>query len=63
MFSVPFKNAKAIAEAVLDLNKDLRSRESIEREAYKYGRVMTWSSVALAYLDLFSLVLKTKTVR
>ncbi len=60
---VPFKNAKAIAEAVLDLNKDLRSRESIEREAYKYGRVMTWSSVALAYLDLFSLVLKTKTVR
>ncbi len=58
---VPFKNSKAIAKAILDLSKDQATRESIEREAYKYGRVMTWSSVALAYLDLFSLVSKTKT--
>lgn len=59
---VPFKNSHSIAKAVLELNKDFAKREAIEREAYKYGRVMTWSSVALAYLDLFSLVLKTKAV-
>lgn len=58
---VPFKDAKAISKAVLRLNVDVKNRESIEREAYKYGRVMTWSSVALAYLDLFNLVLKTKS--
>jgi glycosyltransferase involved in cell wall biosynthesis len=57
---VPFKNSKAIAKAILRANSKPSYKESIEREAYKYGRVMTWSSVALAYLDLFNLVLKAK---
>lgn len=57
---VPFKDSKAIAKAVLKTLADSQYKESLEREAYKYGRVMTWSSVALAYLDLFRLVLKNK---
>lgn len=57
---VPFKDSKAISKAILHLNNNIKERQSIEREAYKYGRVMTWSSVALAYLDLFNLILKSK---
>lgn len=53
---VPFRDAKAISQALLKVNADRNLRSSLEKEAYKYGRVMTWSSVALAYLDLFSLI-------
>lgn len=59
---VPFKDSKSIAKAVLKASSDTKIKESLEREAYKYGRVMTWSSVALAYLDLFNLVLKSKSL-
>lgn len=57
---VPFRDSKAIAQAVLSVSTDQSKKESLEREAYKLGRVMTWSSVALDYLDLFNLVLNTK---
>lgn len=53
---VPFKDPKAIAKAIIKVEENKSLRSSLEQEAYKYGRVMTWSSVALAYLDLFSLV-------
>lgn len=53
---VPFKNSKAVAKAVTKVYADDKYRASLETEAYKYGRVMTWSSVALSYLDLFDLV-------
>lgn len=53
---VPFKNSKAIAKAVKRVYVDDKYRSSLESEAYRYGRLMTWSSVALSYLDLFNLV-------
>ncbi len=57
---VPFRDSKAIAKAVLNIYSNNAKKETLEREAYKLGRKMTWSSIALAYLDLFNLVLKSK---
>ena len=54
---VPFKNPKAIAEAVLEIASDKKKRKRIEKKAYAYGRQMIWANVALQHLDLFSLVL------
>lgn len=55
---VGFKDSKAIAEAVLNLIDDSEKRKEIEKKAYEYGRLMTWSNVALQHLDLFQLILK-----
>jgi len=57
---VPFRDSKAISEAVLRVLGDKAYKESIEQAAYQYGRVMTWPSVALNYFDLFNLVVKKK---
>jgi glycosyltransferase involved in cell wall biosynthesis len=57
---VPFRNSGEIAKAVIRIIQNPKLKSSLEREAYRYGRVMTWSSVALAYLDLFSLILKNQ---
>ncbi|MEM3504215.1 MAG: glycosyltransferase family 4 protein [Nitrososphaeria archaeon] len=54
---VPFKNSKAIAEAVLEIIKNEKRKETIQKKAYDYGRLMTWSSVALKFLNLFKVVL------
>ena len=54
---VPFRNSQAIADAVVDICKNPPKRLEIEKKAYKYGRLMTWSSVALQHLQLFNEVL------
>lgn len=51
------RDPKAIAEAVEKVLTDSEFREKIERRAYKFGRLMIWSNIALRYLDLFQLVL------
>ena len=53
---VPFRDPKAIAEAVIKLWKNKNKKLEIERKAYSYGRLMTWSNVALQYLNLFEAV-------
>ena len=57
---VPFRDSQAISEAVISVNSDRDYRRALEQEAYRFGRFMTWSSVALAYFDLFNLVLKRR---
>lgn len=57
---VPFRDSSAIAQAVIKVHEDKKLRDRLENEAYKYGRLMTWSSVALAYFDLFNVVLKRR---
>lgn len=54
---VPFRNSKAIAESVIDLWEKPSMKAEVERNAYEFGRLMTWSSVALQHLDLFQTVL------
>lgn len=55
---VPFHNSAAIAKAVTTLWQNQEKMDTIRRQAYQYGRLMTWHSVALQHLDLFKSVLK-----
>ena len=50
---VPFRDAKAIAVAVVELLRDEPLRHSIRKNAYKLGREMVWSRVAQLYARSF----------
>jgi glycosyltransferase involved in cell wall biosynthesis len=50
---VPFRDAKAIAVAVVDLLRDEPLRHLMRKNAYKLGREMVWSRVAQLYAKSF----------
>lgn len=50
---VPFRDSKAIAQKIIYYWQNPKQRQEIEKNAYKYGRLMTWPNVALQYLNLF----------
>ena len=50
---VPFRDAKAIAVAVVELLRDEPLRHSMRKNAYKLGRDMIWSRVAQLYVKSF----------
>ena len=50
---VPFRDAPAIATAVIDLLRDETLRHSMRKNAYKLGRDMIWSRVAQLYANSF----------
>jgi len=50
---VPFRDAKAIANAVLELLRDEALRHSMRKNAFKLGRDMVWSHVAQLYAKSF----------
>lgn len=50
---VPFRNAKSIAQEVINLWENPDKRKEMEKKAYEYGRLMTWPKIALQHLDLF----------
>jgi glycosyltransferase involved in cell wall biosynthesis len=50
---VPFRDAKAIAVAVVELLRDEALRHSMRKNAYKLGRDMVWSRVAQLYVKSF----------
>ena len=50
---VPFRDAKAIAVAVVELLRDEPLRHSMRKNAYKLGRDMVWSRVAHLYVQSF----------
>jgi glycosyltransferase involved in cell wall biosynthesis len=50
---VPFRDAKAIAVAVIELLRDEPLRHTMRKNAYKLGREMVWSRVAQLYADSF----------
>ncbi len=56
---VPFEDSQAIADAIVKILEDPQKRKEMERRAYQYGRLMTWSNVALQHLDLFKEVLNS----
>jgi polysaccharide biosynthesis protein PslF len=53
---IPFRNSKAIANAVLTLSNDSIKMQKMQKSAYEYGRFMTWPSVALQHLDVFEIM-------
>ena len=55
---VPFRNSKAIADAVIDICENPQKKIRIEKSTYKFGRMMTWYNVALQHLKLFDIVLE-----
>jgi glycosyltransferase involved in cell wall biosynthesis len=57
---VPFRNANSIASAVIELWENQNKKEKISQNAYDYGRLMTWSSTGLRYLDLFKTITFSK---
>src|SRR5580658_6586680 len=50
---VPFRDAKAITVAVVELLRDESLRHSMRKNAYKLGREMIWSRVARLYAKSF----------
>ncbi len=50
---VPFRDAKAIAVAVVELLRDEPLRHLMRKNAYKLGRDMVWSRVAQLYVKSF----------
>src|SRR5271154_1043804 len=50
---VPFRDAKAIALAVVELLRDEPLRHTMRKNAYKLGRDMVWSRVAQLYAQSF----------
>jgi glycosyltransferase involved in cell wall biosynthesis len=57
---VPFRDSKAIADAVIDILKKPQKKSTIEKKTYKYGRLMTWYNIALHHLTLFDEALSKK---
>lgn len=57
---VPFRDSRAISDAVIGLLDKPEKREEMEKKAYEFGRLMTWSNVALQHLDLFQNIHKQK---
>lgn len=55
---VPFHDSTAIADSVIRVWENPKLMAKIQSNAYKFGRFMTWPSVALQHLDLF-----TKTIK
>ena len=50
---VPFRDAKAIAVAVVELLRDEPLRHAMRKNAYRLGRNMVWSQVAQLYAKSF----------
>ena len=50
---VPFRDAKAIAGAVLELLRDEPARHALRKNAFLLGRDMVWSRVAQLYAQAF----------
>ncbi len=50
---VPFRDADAIAEAVLAIQRDPKARDEMGRRAAEFGRRMLWPEVGKSYLKSF----------
>jgi glycosyltransferase involved in cell wall biosynthesis len=51
---VPFADAEAMAEQILDLFDNPVELNAMRKRAYQFSRDMIWTKVARAYLDIFS---------
>lgn len=54
---VPFRDPQAIANAVIGVFKDPQKKSAMEKNTYKFGRLMTWYNIALQHLTLFDEVI------
>lgn len=54
---VPWRDPPALAKTVIELLSNPDRKLEIEKRAYQYGRLMTWSHVGSQHLNLFRTVL------
>ncbi len=59
----PFRDSRAIANALGALLDDPWLRRTIERRAYQFGRQMTWPHVARAHARVFETVVSARGAR
>lgn len=57
---VPFRNSQAMAQKIIYYWQSPEQRRVIEKNAYSYGRLMTWPNVAQRYLNLFKLIINKR---
>lgn len=57
---VPFRNPKALREAIETLMENPATRNAMCEKAYKFGRGMRWPQVAKQYLEVFRSVQKER---
>jgi glycosyltransferase involved in cell wall biosynthesis len=50
---VPFRDSKALREAVSELVEDEVSRQKMRKKAYDFGRSMIWRQVASSFIQIF----------
>ena len=55
-----FKDEESFSNAILKILSEPDLKESMEKNAYSYTRHMTWSAVALSYMELFNKYLGNK---
>lgn len=60
---IPFRDSPAIANAVLDLARNPEKKQAIEKNAYRFGRLMTWPNVAQSQLNLFRAISQSFRIR
>lgn len=57
---VPFRDSRIMAQKVVYYWRHPQQRQAIEKNAYEYGRLMTWPNIALRYFNLFKLIINQK---
>jgi len=57
---VEFRNPESYTTAIDNLLSNQELKDEIEKNAYKFTRIMTWSNVAFSYLNLFNKVVKLR---
>ncbi len=60
---VPFRDSNSIAKAVINIWGDEKRKKTMQEKAYKFGRFMTWPSVALQHLDFFTEIIKKHEIK
>lgn len=58
-----FKNSKSFSNAIIKILSNPNLKECMEKNTYAYTRHMTWSNVALSYLNLFSKCIETSEIQ
>ena len=60
---VPFRDSDSIAKTVINIWGNEKRKTKMQEKAYRYGRFMTWSSVALQHLDFFTEIIKKHEIK
>ncbi len=60
---VPWQDSTALADAVIDLLAHPEKKLELEKRAYQFGRLMTWTQVGHQHLNLFRTVLAQKPAK